>query len=127
MLLKPYSFQKLLASVKSVLDIAIVADMVFKEDGSLVSSELYRAPVRNRAKLAYHSVAAWLTGTGPAPKRIAEVPGLDENLRLQDRVAQGCGSFRHRQKDGSCKALNVSRWATTFVSNSFTPMSNVVS
>jgi ribonuclease R len=60
--------------------LAIVADMVFKEDGSLVTSELYRAQVHNRAKLAYNSVAAWLTGTGPAPKRIAEVPGLDENL-----------------------------------------------
>jgi ribonuclease R len=105
-----------------------VADMVFKEDGSLVSSELYRAPVRNRAKLAYHSVAAWLTGTGPAPKRIAEVSGLDENLRLQGRVAQrGAALSSHRQKDGSCKALKVSRWATTFVSNSFIPMSNVVS
>jgi len=75
--------------------LAIVADMVFKEDGSLVSSELYRAQVHNRAKLAYNSVAAWLTGTGPAPKRIAEVLGLDENLRLQDRVAQRLTGLRH--------------------------------
>jgi exoribonuclease-2 len=77
--------------------LAIVADMVFKEDGSLVSSELYRAQVRNRAKLAYNSVAAWLTGTGPAPKQIAGFPGLDENLRLQDRVAQQLTAWRHRQ------------------------------
>ena len=75
--------------------IAIVVDMVFKEDGSLVTSELYRAQVHSRAKLAYTSVAAWLTGTGPAPKRIAEVPGLDENLRLQDRVAQRLSGLRH--------------------------------
>ncbi|HEV2691747.1 MAG TPA: RNB domain-containing ribonuclease [Verrucomicrobiae bacterium] len=75
--------------------IAIVADMVFKEDGSAVSSELYRGQVRNRAKLAYSSVAAWLTGTGTAPKRIGEVPGLDENLRLQDRVAQRLTDLRH--------------------------------
>ena len=38
--------------------IAIVADMVFKDDGSIVTSELYRAQVHNRAKLAYNSVAA---------------------------------------------------------------------
>jgi exoribonuclease R len=107
--------------------IAIVADMVFKEDGSLVSSELYRAPVRNRAKLAYHSVAAWLTGTGPAPKRIAEVSGLDENLRLQDRVAHGFGFSSHRPKADSRSDSKALQWATTFVSNSFTPMSNVVS
>ncbi len=75
--------------------LAIVADMVFKEDGSLVSSELYRAQVHNCAKLAYNSVAAWLTGTGAAPKRITEVPGLDENLRLQDRVAQKLTGLRH--------------------------------
>ena len=75
--------------------LAMVADMVFKKDGSLVASELYRAQVRNRAKLAYNSVAAWLTGTGQAPRRIAEVPGLDENLRLQDRVAQRLTGLRH--------------------------------
>jgi len=75
--------------------IAIVADLVFKEDGSLLTSELYRAQVRNRAKLAYNSVAAWLTGTGPAPRRITETPGLDENLRLQDRVAQRLTGLRH--------------------------------
>jgi exoribonuclease-2 len=75
--------------------IAIVADMIFKNDGSLVTSELYLAQVHNRAKLAYNSVAAWLIDAGPAPKRIAEVPGLDENLRLQDRVAQLLTGLRH--------------------------------
>ena len=76
--------------------IAIVADMVFKADGSLATSEIYRAQVHNRAKLAYNSVAAWLTGTSPAPRRVAETPGLDENLRLQDRVAQLLTGLRHR-------------------------------
>jgi exoribonuclease-2 len=75
--------------------IAIVADMVFREDGSLIRSELCRAQVRNRAKLAYNSVAAWLTGTGPAPKRIVGIPGLDANLRLQDRLAQRLTELRH--------------------------------
>ena len=76
--------------------LALVADIIFKEDGTVGSSELYRAQVHNRAKLAYNSVAAWLTGTGPAPKRIAEVPGLAENLRLQDRIAQQLTNLRHR-------------------------------
>jgi len=87
--------------------IAIVADMVFKEDGSLVSSELYRAQVRNRAKLAYNSVAAWLAGTGPAPKRIGEVPGLDENLRLQDRIAQRLTGLRHHHGALSLETLEA--------------------
>ena len=87
--------------------IAIVADMVFKEDGSLAASELYRAQVHNRAKLAYNSVAAWLTGAGPAPKRIAEVPGLDENLRLQDRVAQQLTKLRHHHGALSLESLET--------------------
>ena len=85
--------------------LAIVADMVFKEDGSLVTSELYRAQVRNRAKLAYSGVAAWLSGTGPAPKRISEVPGLDENLLLQDRVAQRLTGLRHHYGALSLESL----------------------
>jgi exoribonuclease-2 len=76
--------------------IAIVVDMVFQADGSLAQSEIYRAQVRNRAKLAYNSVSAWLTSTGPAPRRVAEVPGLADNLRLQDTVAQRLTGVRHR-------------------------------
>jgi exoribonuclease-2 len=86
---------------------AIVADMVFREDGSLVTSELYRAQVRNRAKLAYNSVAAWLAGTGPAPRRISETPGLDENLRLQDRIAQRLTGLRHRHGALSLETLEA--------------------
>ena len=87
--------------------IAIVADMVFKDDGSLLSSELYRARVYNRAKLAYNGVAAWLTGTGPAPERIARVPGLDENLRVQDRVAQRLTELRHGHGALSLESLEA--------------------
>ena len=76
--------------------IAVVADMVFKTDGSLVTSKLYRARVRNHAKLAYHAVAAWLDGDGPAPARVVDIPGLDENLRLQDHMAQQLVALRHR-------------------------------
>jgi VacB/RNase II family 3'-5' exoribonuclease len=76
--------------------IAVVADMVFGEDGSLTASDLYRARVRNQAKLAYRSLAAWLDGQGPAPRRVLEVAGLAENLRLQDSVAQRLVDLRHR-------------------------------
>jgi len=75
--------------------LAIVIEMVLAGDGSLQSSDLYGATVRNRAKLAYNSVAAWLEGNGPMPQGIGTVKGLDENLRLQDRVAQKLKSLRH--------------------------------
>jgi ribonuclease R len=49
----------------------------------------------NHAKLAYNSVAAWLNGNSPIPEAIAKVKGLDENLKIQDKIAQGMKNFRH--------------------------------
>ena len=65
--------------------LAIVVEMVVGADGSLEDSNIYRAWVHNHAKLAYNSVAAWLEGNGKMPEAISAVPGLDENLRLQDQ------------------------------------------
>ncbi len=74
---------------------AVVVEMIIGRDGSLKGSDVYGAQVRNRAKLAYNSVAAWLEGTGAMPKEIGAVPGLEENLRIQDRAAQRMKEFRH--------------------------------
>jgi len=75
--------------------LAIVIEMVLNVDGSLQSSDIYRAMVRNKAKLAYNSVAGWLEGNEPMPQVIGTVSGLDENLRLQDRLAQKLKALRH--------------------------------
>jgi VacB/RNase II family 3'-5' exoribonuclease len=74
---------------------AVVIEMLLAADGSLQGSDLYGAMVRNRAKLAYNSVAGWLEGDGPMPQGIGAVSGLDENLRLQDRVARTLRALRH--------------------------------
>jgi len=76
--------------------LAILIEMVVAGDGTVQDSDIYRASVCNRAKLAYNSVAAWLDGRGPAPPRLLAVPGLDEQLRIQDRVAQAMKGLRHR-------------------------------
>ncbi len=76
--------------------LSIVVEMVIGADGSLQNSDVYRARVRNHAKLAYNSVAAWLEG-GSMPEAIATVNGLAENLRLQDSAAQKLKDFRHVQ------------------------------
>jgi exoribonuclease-2 len=73
--------------------LAVVAEMLVGADGSVQDSNLYRACVRNRAKLAYDSVAVWLEG-GVVPAAVAAVPRLDENLRLQDRAAQRMKGLR---------------------------------
>lgn len=77
--------------------LALVVDMKVGPDGSVQDSEIYPAQVRNKAKLAYNSVAAWLEGTGSIPPAIPGVAGLDENLRLQDQVAQSLKNYRHSQ------------------------------
>jgi exoribonuclease-2 len=77
--------------------LAVVTEMVFAADGSLNASDIYRAMVRNHAKLTYNSVAAWLDGTVPMPQEIEAVSGLAENLRLQDRVAQTLKNTRYAQ------------------------------
>jgi VacB/RNase II family 3'-5' exoribonuclease len=87
-----------LTSLNQEVDrLAVVVEMTFAGDGSLQSSDIYEATVRNRAKLAYNSVAAWLEGTGTMPPAIGPVNGLAENIQLQDRVAQTLKARRHMQ------------------------------
>lgn len=81
---------------------AVVVDYVVQPDGSLGHSEIYRAQVRNKAKLAYNGVAAWLNGDAPLPPAGAAVPGLDEQLRVQDRAAAVLRRRRHQ-----CGALGL--------------------
>ena len=76
--------------------LAIVFEMAVGPDGAVTQSDIYRALVVNRAKLAYPSVAAWLEGTGAAPTRVAAVSGLVEQLRTQDRAAQAMRGLRHK-------------------------------
>jgi exoribonuclease-2 len=75
--------------------LAIVIEMVFAADGSLTTSDIYHATVRNRAKLAYNSVAAWLEGRAPMPPTIGAVSGLADNIKLQHRVAEQLAALRH--------------------------------
>ena len=68
--------------------LAIVVSMTIGADGAVTDSEIYRARVVNHAKLAYDSVAAWLDDKAGPPAKVAASPGLAEQLRLQDSVAQ---------------------------------------
>jgi VacB/RNase II family 3'-5' exoribonuclease len=75
--------------------LSVVIEMTVSPDGQLKSSDIYGAQVRNRAKLAYNAVGAWLAGSGPLPPAAAAVRGMDEQLRVQDRVAQALAHIRH--------------------------------
>ena len=76
--------------------LALVIEMVVAANGSVQESNVYRALINNHAKLAYRSVAAWLDGTDKMPDKIAKVEGLDEQLRMQDQIAQVMKTVRHQ-------------------------------
>ena len=50
---------------------AIVIEMQVASDGSVAAVDAYRALVRNRAKLTYDSVGAWLEGRSPVPAAVS--------------------------------------------------------
>lgn len=75
--------------------LALVIEMEVDADGSLLDSRIFRAMVCNRAKLAYNSIAAWLEGNGIVPEAVSSIPGLAENLRVQDQTAQNLKKLRH--------------------------------
>jgi VacB/RNase II family 3'-5' exoribonuclease len=74
--------------------LSIVVELVVAADGTVKSSDVYGAWVRNRAKLAYNAVGAWIEGHGPLPPAAANVPGMDQQLKIQDRVAQALNAAR---------------------------------
>lgn len=73
---------------------ALVIQFDVAGDGSLGEPEVFRALLRNHAKLTYESVGAWLDGDGPEPDAIAARPALGEQLRLQDEAARRMRSAR---------------------------------
>lgn len=77
--------------------LGLVTEMVIAPDASIEQSQVYRARVRNQAQLAYDAVSAWLEGRGPLPEAARAVPGLEEQLRWQDEVAQRLRVRRHEQ------------------------------
>ncbi len=68
--------------------LAMVTEMVFDADGALSGSTVYRAVVRNQAKLAYDAVSTWIEGAGELQAAAAAVKGMDGQLRTQDALAQ---------------------------------------
>jgi exoribonuclease II len=83
--------------------LAVVVEMTVDREGSVTDTRLYRAVVRNHAKLDYDSVAAWLDAQAPPPAAIATNAGLQAHLWLHDQVARSLRQWRQQRG-----ALNVS-------------------
>lgn len=76
---------------------AIVIEIDIDKDGQFTLSDIYHALVRNQAKLTYNGVAAWLEQKIPLIHPSVKIPGLLEQLQLQDEVAERIKIFREKQ------------------------------
>ena len=97
--------EELSTDLTSLLEAAerlvVVVDFVVDVDGKVRDVNAYPALITNRAKLTYEAVGQWLAG-GPAPEEFAAIAGLEQQVRLQDEVAQRLRARRHE-----CGALDL--------------------
>jgi exoribonuclease-2 len=79
--------------------LAVVAGYSILPDGSVRPGEVYRAIVRNKAKLVYESLGNWLEGTGIIPPLVRDILGLREQILLQAEAARLLR--KHRMEQGA--------------------------
>src|ERR1043165_9062072 len=84
-----------MTSLKGGADRAsVITEMIVGSDGSVKSSDIYRARLHNYAKLSYETVGAWLDKSGAIPDEVAAVPGMEAQVRLQLEVARRLHELR---------------------------------
>ena len=77
-------------------DVLVIEFSVFS-DGAITPGTIYRAFIRNKAKLIYEEIGDWIEGKTEVPPSVARVPGLKEQLELQDEAAKRLSRFRIEQ------------------------------
>jgi len=91
----PERFSTDLTSLGPDVDrLAVVTELTVTPQGEVIDAAFYRALVRNRCKLAYRAVAGWLDGRAEMPRAMADVPGVAEQIKLQDQVADALRAVR---------------------------------
>jgi exoribonuclease-2 len=74
--------------------LAMVIEFVVSASGELKSEDIYRGVVRNKAQLTYSGVGNWLGGTADAPAKVASSPELQDQIKIQDTIAQALRALR---------------------------------
>ncbi len=77
--------------------LSVVYEFSVDSEGCVDRSRIYRASVVNPAQLAYPSAGAWLQSGKSAPPKIAGSAELQDQLLLQNRVAQLLRKARYRR------------------------------
>ncbi|MGA8030743.1 MAG: RNB domain-containing ribonuclease [Bryobacteraceae bacterium] len=76
--------------------LAVVVEMVIDSEGSITSSNIYRALVRNKAQLAYGPIGSWLERRAGPPAKVNASADLQLQLKLQDEAAGALREQRHK-------------------------------
>lgn len=75
--------------------LAMVFEGSLSSEGILQNYSIYLAYVHSYAKFAYDSVSEWLDSG--AKEKYSLIAGMDEQLKLQDSIAQTLSKLRHTQ------------------------------
>ena len=84
---------------------AMVVEFTVDAQAQVAAGDIYRARVVNTAQLAYPSTGAWLAGQGVPPAKVAASADLQQQLHLQDGIAQRLRSERFRH--GALNLLTI--------------------
>jgi exoribonuclease-2 len=74
--------------------LAVVIELTIDGGGVVSSKDVYRAVVRNHAKLTYGEVGEWLEGRSSVPVAVANIAGLEEQIRLQSEATERLHKLR---------------------------------
>ncbi|MES2464073.1 MAG: RNB domain-containing ribonuclease [Armatimonadota bacterium] len=76
--------------------LAVVVDLTVDVTGAIIARSVYRALVHNHAKLTYEAVGTWLEDTSVGLPGSDLLPGLSEQIQLQNEAAQHLLGLRRK-------------------------------
>ena len=87
-----------LTSLRADVDrLAVVIEMTVGENGDVQTGDVFRALLRNRAKLSYEEIGAWLGENSAIPEIVSQTNGMEAQIRLQYETALRLHEFRKRK------------------------------
>jgi VacB/RNase II family 3'-5' exoribonuclease len=97
--------ENLTSLLPGVERLAVVIEMIIKENGDVPDHSIYRALTRNYAKMTYSEVGAWLDAKAVEPDDFSKVEGLREQILVQQKAAVRL--INYRQKRGSLEFESI--------------------
>lgn len=76
--------------------LAVVTELIVTAQGSVRDAVVFRALVRNTARLEYEAIGAWLEGSAPPPEAALRSE-LQDQIRLQDQAMSNLRARRSQE------------------------------